>query len=326
MASEELVRVTRGERVESLHRGHAVVCRPGGEVVASWGDPSAIIYPRSSAKMIQALPLIESGAAKAHGLGQSQLALACASHQGAQIHVDAVGKWLGELGLGDDDFRCGAEESRDIPLRNQMIKTDSSPCQIHNNCSGKHAGFLTLSRHLGAGPEYIAPDHPVQKAVFERFDEACGETSPGYGIDGCSAPNPAVSLQGFARAIADFAGAEEGSPMEQLRSAMMAYPELVAGETRACTELMRALPGKAALKTGAEGVFIAILPEQKLGIALKIEDGTTRASEAAITALLCRYAGLDPQDPAALRRNNAVVPNRNNMVTGHITAVESLSG
>jgi len=153
--------------------------------------------------MLQALPLLESGAAASVGLGSEHLALACASHNGASIHTDRVTAWLAHLGLGEDDLRCGPQRPNDRDARKQM--GDAAPCQIHNNCSGKHAGFLTLSQHLSGEAEYISPDHPVQLAVRTAFEEMVGETSPGFGIDGCSAPNFACTLHGLAFAMAQMA-------------------------------------------------------------------------------------------------------------------------
>lgn len=316
--------VWRGPFLESVHSGHAVICDDSGQIIQSWGDAGAIVLPRSSSKMIQALPLITSGAADKHGLGTEQLALACASHQGAAIHTDRVGSWLKTLGMDDHAFRCGPQEPDDLPARNALIRADQSPCQIHNNCSGKHAGFLTLNRHLGGGAEYVDPNHPVQQACLEAFERTTQETSPGYGIDGCSAPNYACSLHGMARAMAHFAAAPDGSAEARLHQAMRLHPELVAGETRACTELMRAMEGKVALKTGAEGFFIAILPEQKLGIALKAACGTTRAAECAITALLVQLGVLNPDYPAALKRMNAPIKNRRGIVTGTLKPAATL--
>lgn len=315
--------IWRGPFLESVHLGHAVVCDASGDIVHAWGDPEAVTLPRSSSKMIQALPLITSGAADAHGLNTEQLALSCASHQGAAIHTDRVGAWLKTLGLTDDAFRCGPQTPSDKDAREALIKTDSSPCQIHNNCSGKHAGFLTLNQHLGGGADYVEVDHPVQKACLEAFEATTLETSPGYGIDGCSAPNYAATLHGIARSMAFFASAHERSDTQskaaaRLVDAMRLHPELVAGETRACTELMRAMDGKVAIKTGAEAVFVAILPEQKLGIALKIVDGTTRASECAIAAILVKLGVLNPDHPATLKRMNAPLTNWRGTLTGYI--------
>ena len=318
--SVPLAQIWRGDFLESSHRGHAVVSTFEGEIVDAWGNPEHVILPRSSCKIMQALPLVTSGAADAFGLTPRQLALSCASHQGAKIHSNLVLSWLKDLGKTDDDFRCGTQWPRDIVASNDLVKTDQTACRYHNNCSGKHCGFLTLSKHLGAGPDYHLVDHPVQQAVRTAFEDITGETSPGYGIDGCSAPNWACTMAGLARAMARCAGEESdtmGSAAARLRDAMMAHPELVAGETRACTELMRAAPG-VALKTGAEAVFIAIIPGLKLGISVKIEDGGTRASEAVIASLLIRLGVLDAAHPASLKRLGPI-HNWDGLQTGHIS-------
>lgn len=324
-----MVEVWRGAFLECVHAGHAVICNEKGEIVQAWGDCDAVILPRSSCKMIQALPLLESGAAKAAGLSAEHLALACASHQGAAIHTDRVSQWLAGLGFCDDDFRCGSQVPGDRVANHDLIRAGGNPCQVHNNCSGKHAGFLTVSRHLRAGPEYIDPTHPLQLAIREAFEDVTGQDSSGHAIDGCSAPNFATTLHGLARAMAFFAGARDDGPVRnraaaKLVQAITAFPELVAGEGRACTELMRAMNGKVAIKTGAEGVFVAILPEQKLGVALKIVDGASRASECAITAVLTRLGALDANHPAALRRMNAVQKNRSGIETGFIRPASAL--
>ncbi len=319
-----MVEVWRGPFAESLHRGQAVICHASGAIVAAWGEPHQVILPRSSAKMIQALPLVESGAAKAFGLRQDQLAIACASHIAAPMHTDLVGRWIADLGLDDDDFRCGAESPRHRETKVEMIRSGGHPCQVHNNCSGKHAGFLTLTKHLGAGPDYVDPDHPVQIAVREAFEDITGAPSPGYGIDGCSAPNFGTTLYGLGRAMAFYAGARaDGTTMReraaaQLRDAMIAYPALVAGEGKCCTDLMRAADGQAAVKTGAEGVYVAILPQQKLGIALKISDGATRASECAIAMLLVRMGVVSAQDPRVQKYLMPVTKNWRGIETGFL--------
>jgi len=320
----DFVEVLRGDLVECVHQGHAVVCDERGGIVAAWGDPAALIYPRSSCKMIQALPLMESGAGAR--LSDEQLALACASHNGAEIHTGRVTAWLADLGLADDDLRCGPQLPDDRAAREGIIRAHASPCQFHNNCSGKHAGFLTLARHLGAGPEYIEIDHPVQQACKTAFEEVTEEASPVFGIDGCSAPNHACTVHGLARAMAFFASAHGRSDIrsigaDRLVRAMMAHPALVAGEGRACTGLMRAMDHKVAIKTGAEGVFIAIIPEKKLGVALKIADGATRASEAAISAILVRLGVLDPAHPEAKARLTAPLMNRRGIDCGVIRPV-----
>ena len=323
-AAAELVEVWRGPILESRHWGHALICDAQGKIVQAWGNPDEVILPRSSAKMIQAQPLVESGAADAFGLTEDRLAFACASHQAAPVHTAMVRTWLGELGLGEEDLRCGPEMPRDTAARLEIECAGGTACRVHNNCSGKHSGFLTLAKHLGAGPEYLEIDHPVQRAVREAFEDVTGEDSPGFGIDGCSAPNFATTMHGMARAMGFFAGARiDGSSAREraaarLRDAMRAHPLLVAGEGRACTELMRAMDGRVTLKTGAEGYFIAILPEQKLGIAVKAADGATRAAECIVAALLVRLGALDPDHPATLKCMNVPVLNRAGQLTGHI--------
>ena len=299
MAAAELIELWRGALQEGVHRGHAVI-HDGTDIVEAWGDPTAIIYPRSSCKMVQALPLLESGAADAAGLGPEQLALACASHNGAALHVEKVGLWLSGMGLQESDLRCGCHKPWDKDESRRLTCSDHAPNQLHNNCSGKHAGFLTWTKHAGAGPEYVEIDHPLQKAIRQATAEVAGEEVAGVGIDGCSAPNFAGSITGLARSMAAFAqpdGSARGRGMARLVDAMRAHPDLVAGEGRACTELMRATGGRVAVKTGAEAVYIAIIPEKKLGVAVKIEDGGTRASEAAITALLVHLGVLDAGHP-----------------------------
>lgn len=325
-----MAEIWRGAFLESVHLGHAVICDAAGDIVQAWGDPDLVILPRSSSKMIQALPLIESGAAAATGLTMEQLALSCASHNSAAIHTDRVAAWLSALGLTDDDLRCGAHDPKDDDAQHALIRAHEKPCQMHNNCSGKHSGFLTLNKHIGGGSEYNEPDHPVQLAILEAFEGVTGETSPGFGIDGCSAPNSATTMHGFARAMAFFAAAsEDGSSVREraaatLVQAMTTFPELVAGEGRACTELMRAMDGRVAIKTGAEAVFAGIIPELRLGIAVKISDGSTRAAECAIAAILVKLGVLEPNHPATLKRMNTPITNCNGLTTGYIRPTKQL--
>lgn len=320
MTAAKLIELWRGGLCESTHLGHVVISDMDG-IVEAWGNPGAVIYPRSSCKMIQALPLIESGAADAAGLGTEHLALACASHNGGRIHIERVQAWMAGLGFEDDDFRCGTHMPRDPEEHRRLLCSDAQPCQIHNNCSGKHAGFLTLRRHMNAGAEYNEIDHPVQRAVRRAFEEVTGETAAAWGIDGCSAPNFACTVEGLSRAMAAFArpqAGRRGDAQRRLVEAMITHPDLVAGEGRACTELMRAAKGRMAVKTGAEAVFVGIVPERGLGIALKVADGGTRGAEAAITALMVHLGILDENDPVVGRYLTGPIRNWRGMVTGEM--------
>ena len=317
-----MVAMARGGRVELVHRGHAVICDGSGAVVEAWGAPETVIYPRSSCKMIQALPLFELGAAR--DLSDGQPALACASHQGEALHATRRGR----LARVDRAGRRGPALRRALALFDtataaDLIRADERPCQLHNNCSGKHAGFLTLSRHLRAGPDYVEPDHPVQSAIRAAFEEVTGMASPGYGIDGCSAPNYATRLDALGGAMGRFARAREGvgartDAMARLVRSMGAAPELVAGEGRACTDLMRAMGGRVAVKTGAEAVYVAVAPGIDRGVAVKIVDGGTRAAEAVIAALLVRLGLLEAGSPVARRLTRGPVRNARGIETGHV--------
>ena len=328
MKSQIMCEIWRGSYLESVHTGMAVICDKDGEISHQWGDPNALILPRSSAKMMQAIPLIISGAEKKFSIGEDLLALACASHNAAEIHLSRVLGWLSHLGFSETDLRCGPQPSRDPYVKKQMLEKGQSPCQIHNNCSGKHAGFLSVARHLNAGPEYTDPDHPVQLMVMDVFQELTQNKVDGITIDGCSAPNPAIPLYSLAKAMSWFATAHKrddqlSKAALKLRNAMVNYPELVAGDLRACTNLMKACEKKAILKTGAEGVFVAILPELEKGIALKIFDGGTRASECAIASLLIQLGVLNPNHPTALAYTHAPILNWRKIQTGMMKASNS---
>ena len=328
MKPQIMCEIWRGSYLESVHTGMAVICDKDGEISHQWGDPNALILPRSSAKMMQAIPLIISGAEKKFFIGEDLLALACSSHNAAEIHLSRVLGWLSHLGFSDTDLRCGSQPPKDLHVKKEMHEKGRSPCQIHNNCSGKHAGFLSVSRHLNAGAEYTDPDHPVQLMVMDVFQELTQNKVDGIVIDGCSAPNPAMPLYSLAKAMSWFATAHKrddqlSKAALKLRNAMVNYPELVAGERRACTNLMKACEKKAILKTGAEGVFVAILPELEKGIALKIFDGGTRASECAIASLLIQLGILSPNHPTALAYTHAPILNWRNIETGMMKASNS---
>jgi L-asparaginase II len=304
MANPVLVEITRGAIVESVHRGSIAVLDATGDVVLALGDVETPAYSRSSLKPIQALPLIESGAADAFGLGDEEIALACASHSGEPMHVSRVAAWLERIGLAESDLACGAHPSRYEPVAEAMIRRGERPTRLFNNCSGKHAGFLTVARHWDIATKgYEAVTHPVQQAVWSALRELSDAKTLTAGIDGCAAPNFALSLTEFARAAARMAAPnslskERAAASRRLLAAMVAHPELVSGTGRACATLMRAAYGRAAVKAGAEGFYAAWVPEKGLGIAVKIDDGAGRAAETAIAAMLRALNLLDGSAPA----------------------------
>jgi L-asparaginase II len=303
-----LVEATRGPLVESLHHGAVCVCNADGRLVAAWGDVERAVFPRSAAKPLQALPLIETGAADHFALSEQELALACASHGGEARHVSAVGDWLRRIGLTEADLECGCHPPTNIDAARALLAAGLAPSALHNNCSGKHSGMLTTALHMGEPTKgYIGADHPVQRRITAAQGEMTG-TAPHltpFGTDGCGIPTFALPLSGLATAMARMAnpaglGPVRQKAIERILAAMSGYPELVAGTGRLCTDVMRSVPS-VVIKGGAEGVYIAILPKLGLGVALKIDDGASRAAEVAILAVMRHLGALRADEEAALR-------------------------
>ena len=292
MANPILVEITRGALVESVHRGAIAVADASGALRLALGDVTTPTYSRSSLKPMQAMVLVESGAAEAFGLSDEEIALACASHSGEPMHTERVAAWLARLGLSENDLACGAHPSRSEKVAEAMIRAGEKPTRLFNNCSGKHSGFLTVARHWDVATQgYERVDHPVQRAVAAVLRELSGAGELAYGIDGCAAPNFATSLTEFARAAAKMAKPDglakpRADAARRIIGAMIQHPELMSGTGRVCATLIRASGGRAAVKTGAEGFFGGWIPQAGLGIAIKIDDGAGRAAETAIAAVL----------------------------------------
>jgi L-asparaginase II len=292
-----LVDVFRGERVESGHRGAIAVADADGHLVLSLGDVETPVYPRSAVKALQAIPLVESGAADAFDLSAEELAVPCASHSGDRVHLKAVEGLLAKAGLDESYLACGAHWPVSELTTRELILAGKRPRAIHNNCSGKHAGMLVAAVHLGFDPHgYEKPDHPLQVMIAGILSETCGVGfEPRHmGIDGCSLPTLALPLsalaQGFARAGTGIGLApDRARAAERLMQACFAAPVLVAGEGRFDTTVLRGLGPTAFVKGGAEGVHCAALPGLGLGIALKIDDGAKRGTERALIEVLAAF-------------------------------------
>lgn len=288
-----LVEATRAGFVESRHRGACAVVDADGKLLQSWGDVDALVYPRSALKPLQALPLIESGAADRFGLGDEEIALACASHNSEPFHVERVTAWLRRIGLTVDDLECGLCESISLDVTKSMGRAREAFTRAHNNCSGKHAGFLSTALHLGEATQgYIGADHPVQKRVTKAVEDMTGVSlsAAPCGSDGCGIPVFAFPLhalaRGMARMMSDDLGDVRTAAARRVRAAMAACPQCVAGTKRFDTRVMSACQGEVLVKGGAEGVHIAMIPGRGLGIALKVDDGAIRASEQAMGCVL----------------------------------------
>ncbi len=327
MSNPVLVEVTRGERIESRHRGALAVVDARGKAVLTLGDAEAPVYPRSAVKAIQALPLVESGAADAFGFHARELALAEASHAGEPEHVAGVKAMLRAIGLDETALECGAHAPANGKAAAELIRRGLTPTALHNNCSGKHAGFLAVARQLGVDHRsYVDARHPVQALVRETLAGVTGAShNPDHcGIDGCSIPTYAVPLTALAFGFARFAtgvglARERAVAARQIYQAGVSEPFFVAGSGRFDTDVMTALKGAALVKGGAEGVHCAALPGPGLGVALKIDDGAGRASEAVTAAIIAR---LLPEHAEAMQRwSRQPVLTRRGAKAGEVRAV-----
>jgi len=291
MINPVIAEVTRGDIIESRHRGAYAVVDRTGHVVAAEGGIAAAVYPRSAIKAFQCLPVIESGAAERFGLTDEEIALCCSSHNGEPEHVRVARAMLAKAGNAEGLYECGAHWPYHEEARFELVRHGEACGAVHNNCSGKHAGMLALARQLEASPQgYSSPDHPVQRLIAQRIGELCDidlQQQP-MGIDGCSVPTWAIPLRNIALGFARFANPDNAAA-RRIIAAVKAHPFMVAGTGDFDTLVMEAVP-RVFVKTGAEGVYCACIPHAELGVALKIDDGAARASEVAIASVL---SGLD---------------------------------
>lgn len=333
MSNPVLVEVIRGALIESRHRGAVAVVDAGGRTAFSVGDVAAPVFPRSAIKALQALPLIESGAAERFGLNDEELALACASHSGEAAHIAGVEHMLAKAGLSAAALRCGVH----WPITQDAAAAAAragGPSALHNNCSGKHAGFLCLACAMGADiADYFRPEHPVQRQVRAVLEDFTGVTlgREVCAIDGCSVPTWAVPLDRLAHGFAKFGSGHGLAPSRaaaaaRLREACARHSWFVAGTGRFCTEIMARFGDRVFVKTGAEGVYCGALPEQALGIAVKCDDGAGRAAQAVMAALIARFLPLNETERAALAPfANPVLRNWNGFDVGALRVTEALA-
>ena len=325
-----LVEVTRGGLVESRHAGAVAVVDAGGALRLGLGDIDRAVFPRSAVKVIQALPLVEGGAADRLGLDEEELALACASHGGEPRHVAVAARMLGKAGIDGACLECGVQWPSTTSASQALAREGRKPSALHNNCSGKHAGFLCVACDSGlptAG--YVRPDHPVQRRVTAALAEVTGARldEAHRGTDGCSIPTFAMPLRAVARGFARIATGEGLHPdraeaARRLRRAVAAHPFLVAGSKRFDTVVMEALGERAFVKVGAEGVYTAALPELGLGVAIKCDDGAKRGAEALMASLLLRLLPLSEAEAGVVAPLAApVLRNWNGIEVGQVRAV-----
>jgi L-asparaginase II len=335
-----LVEALRGGALESAHRGAVAVVDADGAIVAAIGDIDRLVFPRSAVKALQALPLLASGAAGRLGLGDAELALACASHNGEPRHVQTAAAMLAKAGVDETALECGSHWPLLDTAARELARQGGTAGPLHNNCSGKHAGFVCLACAMAGGADlrgslrgYVQHDHPVMREVGAALAAATGwdlACSP-RGIDGCSIPTYAIPLRHLALGFARFGTGqgladEHARAARRLRRAVAAEPFMVAGTGRFDTRVMERLGERVFCKVGAEAVYCAALPGRGLGVAIKIDDGSTaRAAEVAMAAVLEAFVALDDGDAGFVRTLGEVpLRNWNGIEVGRLRATDGL--
>ncbi len=320
-----LVDLFRNKTLESRHRGAVAAVDASGRLVFSLGNIDALVFPRSALKPIQAIPLLESGAAEHFRLSRREIALGCASHNAEQAHLDVLTAWMSKLHLDESMLECGASLPLHTDSAHQWLREGGQAMRQLHNCSGKHTGMMTLAKFMDVSVDgYSAYDHPVQQRwmnVLSDLAEVDSLVLP-WDRDGCGLPALALPLRNFALGLSRFCALDQQpvarrKAMHDILIAMHENPDMVAGTDRCCTATMSA-HHDLVVKTGAEGVFAAIAPSAGIAVALKIDDGATRAADAALGAVLkklgvlstAQYESLSPWYAPELRNSQNIVVGR----------------
>jgi L-asparaginase II len=336
-----LVEVWRGSAVESFHRGAYAVVDADGAVVASRGDIERPVYPRSAIKILQALPLVEGGAADRFGLTSDELALACASHDGEAAHVQTAASMLSKAGFDDRVLECGTHWPYNEAAKLSLAAAGATPCALHNNCSGKHAGFVCVGCMIAGNRDpraflggYVLPAHPLMREITAAVENTtgCNLAEAPRATDGCSIPTFGIALTRLAHAFARVATGHGLSPgraaaARRLRAAVAASPFMVGGSARFDTRVMTVFGERLFCKVGAEGMYCAALPEQGWGLALKMDDGNTaRACEVAVAALFeaLDVARTEPERALLAALSNVALRNWRGIDVGRLAAAPEL--
>ena len=334
MASDVLVQVTRGDMVECVHRGSIAVVNSEGKLLYGKGEPGMYSYLRSSAKPVQAIPVVESGAADRFKLTEKEIAIFCASHNGEEQHTETVFSILSKIGLQEEALACGTHMPIYMPTTKAMIVAGEKSTEVHCNCSGKHSGMLTYAQHMGYPIQgYTEAEHPVQKAALKEISYFADmkEEKVVCGIDGCGVVVFGIPVYNMALTFARLADPEKlpeakGAAVKRITAAMMNYPEMIGGTGRLCTDLMKHTNGKLFAKSGAEGVYTVGVPSQKIGIAVKIDDGNSRGIGCVIIEVLKQLEILDQNELEALKQHHWIIQkNHRGDLVGEVKPVFELS-
>lgn len=304
-----IVEVLRGHAVESVHQVMVAVVNEGGSLLHSWGNAQYLTFPRSAIKMLQALPLIESGAADRFQLEEKHIALACASHRGEKEHLEALSQWLEIAKIHESTYVCGPHLPYNEASAHDFIRRGQKPTVLCNNCAGKHAGIISTCLHLGESPEgYEKLEHGAQKRLRQVLSETMkyDHGKAAHGIDGCGIPTYAVPLQNIAIGMSVFVNSKETparkAACDRIFRAVSKNPFYISGSDEFATTVIEKTQGRAIIKGGAEGVLAGFIPEKKVAFALKCADGAGRATQLATVQLLVQLGGMSLSEAKALAK------------------------
>ena len=323
----DLVQVTRGDITENIHQGVAVAMDSTGRIIKQWGDVKTEIFPRSALKPIQTFGIITSGADKALNINEERIALATSSHHAEPVHLEMVKSWLIELKLEEEDLALGSAWPLGAKRKDYILRHEGRKSRIYHNCSGKHCGQLSICVHQKFKTlNYQEPKHPVQKLFIENLEKLAETKIKHLGIDGCGLPAPSLPLERFAYALTKFADPSKLEGIEQkavkkIFDSCVKYPILFGGSESVNSILTKSSNKKILVKNGADGVFSAIIPEEKVSIVVKIKDGNMKAAEVAIAGLLKELKFLDNDEVKKLISQRIL--NSAGLKTGNINWLES---
>ena len=324
MKSIKMVEVTRSDELESCHNGTAVLINSSGEILKEWGNSEKLIYPRSALKPIQSLNLYKDGVAEGLNISDEYIALTTASHHSESFHQKMIVDWLERIDLREDNLSCGPDWPWNLEDKFEAKIKYKKKRRIFHNCSGKHCGHLAASKYKDLPIEnYNQKDHPIQKNLIDLIEQLSEHKIKNIGIDGCTLPNPLIPLKKFAFAmaqIADYNKLNENSYIaKRIFDSCIKFPEITGGTNSVNCALTKLSKGKIFFKNGAEGIFVAIIPEKKSALAVKIVDGTARAAEVAIAGLISELKIIDDDKLEQLKTKP--VKNSADQIIGHIKFV-----
>jgi len=321
MNTIKMVEVTRSNFTESVHHGVAVLINSSGEVLREWGNSDILIYPRSALKPIQSLNLYKDGVAEALNLSDDFIALTTASHHAENIHQKMINNWLKKINLKEKHLSCGPSWPWNIKDQFKAHTKYKIKRRIFHNCSGKHCGHLAVSKYKNLPiKNYQNKNHPIQKDLIKLIEDLSKYKIKNIGVDGCTLPNPLIPLKKFAFAaaqLADYKKLNEHSAIaKRIFDSCVKFPEIAGGSKSVNSILTKLSKRRAFVKNGAEGVFVAIIPEKKSALAVKIIDGTARAAEVAIAGLISQLKIINYDKIEKIKKRS--VKNSAGQIIGHM--------